>query len=130
MRVQTFKIANSIAVVSTNSAYTSAIDLSNPQESTVGKLGLEIAATSATDPPDVKVEVECSQDGSNFYDPLDSSGASVGTLIASATDTPDSWTLYFTNLNLKMPSRFIRFKITGNGGNPADAELTIIAVIL
>lgn len=82
---------------------------------------LDIQVTSETGTPDAKIEFATSQDGTTFsaYTDYDAIVASTFGVFGTEAET-------FHTLEVSLPAaRFLSFKITGVGSNPADTIATL-----
>lgn len=107
-----YRVFNSEAVASTGTATSGIISTASD-----GYFGVYYIATSASGTPDVKIEYQMSWNDSsnNFVEP------------ASATDIETSLTSETAQIKSIQPPPmpFMRIKLTGGAGNPADTVVTL-----
>ena len=108
-----YKVFVNTTINATGVYYSDAI----PLRKRFGDIGLFYKAISATSTPDIKIEYQVSPDAdeNNFTVP---DGAS-----------PIETNLIAETIKIKFiemyPMRYVRFKITGNAGNPVDTVLNL-----
>lgn len=105
-------VSTSVAVASTATVTTGIIPIKYE-----GYFGIWYQATSVTGTPDIKIEYEMSYNdtSANFAEPVGASD-----IVTNLT----AETIQIESIQ-PPPMPFIRFKITGNAGNPADTLVTI-----
>lgn len=103
-----------VAVASAGNAESPVLDLTVGATSTPYTIALRASSVSGT--ADVQLQVQESEDGTNFDDYADHPNVIDSTLLAKPTG-PELWNEYPLT---DAPNKFLRFKVTGIAANPAD----------